>query len=131
MFMWILLIISYLVILGLVDYLIRKKHWRDNSLEEKRSLLVYFGCGIVYLVFSMIGVFVGISGEPYESGVGIALFNIAAYMSMATPAVCAIVSVLNIMLRKKNEFSKSNRIHLLAIIYILVSLLLSFIADAI
>lgn len=129
--MWIFLSLSYIVVLFLADYGLRKKHWRNNSVEEKRSLLIYITCGILYLICSMMSVFMGMAGEPYMSGFGLFMFKTAAYMSMAMPLVCLAVLGGNILLRKKNHLKKANQLHLIAIVYILLTTVITFMADAI
>ena len=119
---WIMIL---LVLAGAVfglDYLFRRKKWKDNSKEEKISLIInMFSVGL-YVFLSALGMLWGIASGSPESALGEALYNATLFMA-GTYFVVAIVAVIgSFILRKKGKIKASIWMNVIALMYIVVVL---------
>ena len=118
-------VIILLVMAGIVfglDYLLRRKKWKDNSKEEKISLIVnMFSVGL-YIFLSALGILWGIASDSPETAFGEALYD-ATLMMGGTYFIVAIVAVIaSFILRKIGKIKASIWTNVIALLYIVVVL---------
>ena len=108
---WIAIGIFLALVYYLIDLIVRRKKWSNNTKEEKISLVLGMAILSVYAFCSALGMLIGIVG-----GGGSVL---AEFIHQATIAVGAVIWLLSlisaigsIILRKKGKARASIMIHL-------------------
>lgn len=118
-------IVITLVMAGVVfgiDYLLRRTKGKDNSKEEKVSLLINMFSVGPYAFLSALGMLWGIASGYPETTFGQVLYN-GTLMMGGTYFVVAIGAVIvSLYLRKKGKIKPSIWINVIAFVYIVVVL---------
>ena len=105
-----------------LDYLLRRKKWKDNSKEEKISLLVNaFSVG-PYLFLSALGMLWGIVPGSPETAFGEMLYDVTLEMGGIYFLVAAAAVILSFVFRKIGKNKASIWINVIAFVYIVVVL---------
>ena len=105
-----------------LDYLLRRKKWKDNSKEEKISLLVNaFSVG-PYLFLSALGLLWGIVPGSPETSFGEMLYDVTLEMGGIYFLVAAAAVILSFVFRKIGKNKASIWINVIAFVYIVVVL---------
>ena len=105
-----------------LDYLLRRKKWKDNSKEEKISLLVNaFSVGL-YLFLSALGILWGIVPVSPETAFGEMLYDVTLEMGGIYFLVAAAAVILSFVFRKMGKNKASIWINVIAFAYIVVVL---------
>ena len=118
-------IIITLVMAGIVfgiDYLLRKKKWKENSKGDKISLLINMFSAGPYVFLSALGMLWGIVPNSPETALGEVLYD-ATLMLGGIYFVIAIATVIaSLILRKKEKTKASIWVNVIALAYIAVVL---------
>ena len=128
MHLWIIMGLPVAGAVFLIDFLIRRKKWSNNTLAEKLSLIVNMISGIPYLFASALGMLLGISGSGAETAIGNVIYEVtlslaAIYFIIATAAI-----VGSVILRKKGKIKASIWINVAALAYIVVVVVANYLA---
>ena len=117
----IILFVAAGVVFG-IDYLLRRKKWKDNSKDEKISLLVNaFSVGL-YLFLSALGILWGIVPVSPETAFGEMLYDVTLRMGGVYFGVAAAAVILSFIFRKIGKNKASIWINVIAFAYIVVVL---------
>ena len=119
---WVIILLAMAGIVFGLDNLLRRKKWKDNSKEEKISLIVnMFSVGL-YIFLSALGILWGIASDSPETAFGEALYD-ATLMMGGTYFIVAIVAVIaSFILRKIGKIKASIWTNVIALLYIVVVL---------
>ena len=122
MYPWVIILFVMAGIVFGLDYLLRRKKWKDNSKEEKISLIVnMFSVGL-YIFLSALGILWGIASDSPETAFGEALYD-ATLMMGGTYFIVAIVAVIaSFILRIIGKLKASIWTNVIALLYIVVVL---------
>lgn len=127
-------VIILLVMAGIVfglDYLFRRKKWKDNSKSEKISLIInMFSVGI-YIFLSALGMLWGIVPGSPETNFGEVLYNITLTMAGIYFIIAIIAVILSFVLRKIGKVKSSIYTNIIAFLYIAVVLTVNYLAGKI
>ena len=131
MYPWLIILFASAGIVFALDYLFRRKKWKDNSKEEKISLLVnMFSIG-PYVFLSALGALWGIvSGSP-ETAFGKVLYDVTLMMGSAYFIVALAAAVVSFVLRKTGKPKASIWVNIIALAYIAAVLAVNSLADKI
>ena len=124
----------FLVAAGIVfgvDYLFRRKAWKNNSKEEKISLLVNMFSVGPYLFLSAAGMLWGIVPGSPKTAFGQALYDATLMMGGTFFVVAAVVAILSLIFRKKGILKASIWINIIALVYIVTVLTVNSLAGKI
>ena len=114
-----------LVMAGIVfglDYLFRRKKWKENSKGDKISLLINMFSVGPYAFLSALGMLWGIASNSPETDLGEVLYD-ATLMMGGIYFVIAIATVIaSLILRKKEKTKASIWVNVIALAYIAVVL---------
>ena len=122
-----MLLIMAGVVFGL-DYLLRRKKWKDNSKEEKISLLVnMFSCG-PYAFLSALGMLWGIASGGAETAFGEILYDVTLTMAGIYFIIAGAAVILSFILRKIGKIKASIWVNIIALLYIVLVLTVNSIA---
>ena len=111
----------FLVAAGIVfgvDYLFRRKAWKNNSKEEKISLLVNMFSVGPYLFLSAAGMLWGIVPGSPKTALGQVLYDATLIMGGTYFIVAAVSVILSLVFRKKGILKISIWINVIALAYI-------------
>ena len=122
---WIIITLVMAVIVFGIDYLLRKKKWKENSKAEKISLLVNMFSVGPYAFLSVLGMLWGIVQNNPETAFGEVLYD-ATLMMGGIYFVIAIAAVIaSLILRKKEKIKASIWVNVIALAYIAVVLIVN------
>ena len=115
-------------IIYLIDFLLRRKKWKENTKGEKASLIVSMVSVVPHLILSALGILWGIVGNGSETRFGELLYDVTLQMAgiYVIVAVAALIGAL--ILRKKGKIKASILINVIAIVYIVVVMLVNWFA---
>lgn len=124
--LWIIILLAAAELV--LDYLIRRKKWKDNSRAEKISLLLNMLSVGPYAFLSMLGLLLGIASGSPETAFGELLYNVTCVMAGFYFIVAFAAVILSLILRKKGKTKASIRTNIIALLYIIVVFAVNFLA---
>ena len=127
-------VIILFVVAGIVfglDYLFRRKKWKDNSKGEKISLLVNMFSVGVYIFLSALGVLWGIVAYSPETAFGEILYEATLMLGQVYFIVAAAAVILSFVFRKMGKIKESIWTNVIAVAYIVVVLTVNHLAGKI
>ena len=114
-----------------IDYLLRRKRWKDNSKPEKISLILHMFSVGPYIFLSILGLlWAVVTGSP-ETAFGETLYYVTIVMGGAFFVVAFIAVILSFILRKIGKVKASIWVNIIALLYIVVVLGLNTLAGEI
>lgn len=123
---WIVILLVMAIVVFVIDHLLRRKKWKDNSKEEKISLIVNMLFAGPYTFLSVLGMLWGIVGGCPQTAFGEVLYNVTLIMG-ANYFVVAITAVIaSFILRKIGKTKASIWINIIAILYIVAVLSINY-----
>ena len=114
-----------------IDYLLRKKKWKENTKKEKTSLLVNMFSAGPYIFISALGMLWGIVAENPETAFGKAIYDATLMMAGYYFVVAVAAAVSSLILRKKEKTKLSILVNIIALAYITVVLAVNSLAGEI
>ena len=126
---WIIIILVTASFVFVIDYLLRKKKWKDNSKEEKISLLINMFSVGPHIFLSALGLFWGIVAGSPDTAFGVMLYKATLTMGSAYFAVAAVAVIMSLIFRKKGRIKASIWANIIAFTYITVVLIVNSLAD--
>ena len=126
----IILLVAASVVFGL-DYLLRRKSWKNNSKVEKISLLVNMFSVGPYIFLSALGALWGIVPGSPETAFGKVLYDATLIMGGIYFVVAAVAVILSLVFRKKGKLKASIWINVIALMYIATVLAVNSLAGKI
>lgn len=124
---WLLPSAIYAGIVFLIDYVLRRKKWKENTRIEKQSLLMSAAASFPYTFCSAFGLLMGITANDYENEILDLIQNILLMGGNFIWLVCLLVTIASLILRKKGKEVLSKKVHYIALFYIAFILILYFI----
>ena len=121
----IILFVTAGVVFGL-DYLFRRKKWKDNSQEEKISLIVNMFSVGPYIFLSALGMLWGITSNSPETAFGEVLYDATLMMGGIYFVVAAAAVILSFVFRKRGKIKASIWTNIIAFLYIVVVLTVNY-----
>ena len=105
-----------------IDYLLRRKKWKDNSKEEKTSLLVNMFSVGPYAFLSVLGLLLGIAAGSPETAFGEMLYEATRTMASVYFIIATAAVILSFILRKIGKTKLSIWVNIIAVLYIVIVL---------
>ena len=119
---WIIITLAAAGVVFGIDYLLRKKKWKENSKKEKISLLVNMFSAGPYIFISALGMLWGIVAKNPETAFGKAIYDATLMMAGYYFVVAVAAAVSSLILRKKEKTKLSILVNIIALAYITVVL---------
>ena len=126
---WIIIVLVTASFVFVIDYLLRKKKWKDNSKEEKISLLINMFSVGPHIFLSALGLLWGIVAGSPDTAFGVMLYKATLTMGAAYFAVAAAAVIMSLIFRKKGRIKASIWANIIAFTYITVVLIVNYLAD--
>ena len=119
---WVIILLAMAgVVIGL-DYLFRRKKWKNNSKEEKISLIVNMFSVGPYIFLSALGMLWGIASGSPETALGETLYDVTLMMAGIYFIVAIVSVILSFIFRKTGKIKASIWTNVIALLYIVVVL---------
>ena len=112
----------------LADYLLRRKKWKDNTKDERTSLIVHMISVPLYIFLSIFGLLWGIVAYSPDTSFGEALYDVTLTLGGYYWIIAASAAIGSFILRKIGKSKASIFINVIALAYIAVLLGLHAIA---
>ena len=128
---WVIILFVMAGIVFGLDYLCRRKKWRDNSKGEKISLLVNMFSVGVYIFLSALGMLWGIVAYSPETAFGEILYEATLMLGQVYFIVAVAAVILSFVFRKTGKIKASIWTNVIAFAYIAVVLTVNYLAGKI
>ena len=128
---WVIILFVMAGIVFGLDYLFRRKKWKDNSKGEKISLLVNMFSVGVYIFLSALGVLWGIVAYSPETAFGEILYEATLMLGQFYFIVAVVAVILSFVFRKMGKIKESIWTNVIAVAYIVVVLTVNHLAGKI
>ena len=125
---WLIIGLIMAGVVFLLDYLLRRKKWNDNTKQEKISLVISMVSIVVYMFFSALGMLWGIVEYVPETAFGNVLYDVTLIMAGIYFIIAFVAVILTFILRKLGKAKASIWVNIIAFAYILVVFLVNFLA---
>ena len=122
MYPWIIILFVAAFAVFAIDYLIRRKKWKDNSKAEKISLLVNMFSVGPYVFLSFLALLWGIVPGNPESAFGKILYEATLTIGSFYFVVAIAAVILSFVFRKKGKIKASIWVNVAALLYIVAVL---------
>ena len=119
---WIIITLAAAGTVFIIDYLLRKKKWKENTKKEKISLLVNMFSAGPYIFISAMGILWGIVAKNPETALGQVLYDATLMMAGYYHVVAVAAAVSSLILRKKEKTKLSILVNIIALVDIAVVL---------
>ena len=126
----IIMLIAAGIVFGL-DYLVRRRKWKDNSKNEKISLLINMFSVGPYAYFAALGMLWGIVPGSPETSLGEVLYDVTLKMGGVYFVIAGVAVILSFVLRKIGKIKTSIWTNIIAFAYIVVVLIVNYLAGKI
>ena len=115
---WVIILFTMAVIVFGVDFLLRRKKWKENSKEEKISLIVNMFSVGPYIFLSILGMLWGIVPGSPDTSFGEILYDVTLMMSGTYFLVAGAAVILSLVFRKSGKTKASIWVNVIAFLYI-------------
>lgn len=119
---WIIVLFATAAAVFGLDYLIRRKKWKDNSKPEKISLLIHMFSVAPYVFLSVFGMLWGIVSNSPETALGRVLSDATLLLGGVYFIVAIAAVILSFVFRKKGKVNASIWTNVIAFVYFAVVL---------
>ena len=119
---WVLIMLVMAGIVYGIDYLLRRKKLKDNTKEERISLLINMFSVGVYAFLSALGLLWGIASGSPETAFGAVLYEVTLTMGSLFFIVALAAVILSLVFRKTGKIKASIWVNIIALLYIVAVL---------
>ena len=126
---WIIITLVLAAIIYLIDFLVRKTKWKNNTKQEKISLIVHMLTAGPFVFVSVYGILMGITGCSADTTFGRALYDATIMLGGIFFLVTPAASIASFILRKKNKTKASIWANVIASTYIIVISILNTLTE--
>ena len=127
---WIIIVVVMAAAVFGLDLLIRRKGFKNNTKEEKISLIVQMCAAGPYVFLSVLGMLWGLASGGAETLVGEILHSITLVMAGVFFIIAIIAMILSFVFRKKGKIKASIWVNIIALIYIVAVLGINYLIGA-
>ena len=128
---WLIIAVIGAGIVFLLDYLLRRKKWADNTKTERTSLIVHMVSVPLYVFLSIFGLLWGIVAYSPETAFGEILYEATLMLGQVYFIVAAAAVILSFIFRKTGKIKASIWVNVIAFAYIAVVLTVNSLAGKI
>ena len=119
---WLIIAVIGAGIVFLLDYLLRRKKWTDNTKTERTSLIVHMVSVPVYIFLSIFGMLWGIVAYSPDTAFGEVLYDVTLTMGGFYWMIAAAAAIGSFVFRKIGKPKASIWINVIAFAYMAVLL---------
>ena len=119
---WLIIAVIGAGIVFLIDYLLRRKKWTDNTKTERTSLIVHMVSVPLYVFLSIFGLLWGIVAYSPDTAFGEALYDVTMTLGGYYWIIAAAAAIGSFIFRKIGKPKASIWINVIAFAYMAVLL---------
>ena len=119
---WLIIAVIGAGIVFLIDYLLRRKKWTDNTKTERTSLIVHMVSLPLYVFLSIFGLLWGIVAYSPDTAFGEALYDVTMTLGGYYWIAAAAAAIGSFIFRKIGKPKASIWINVIALAYMAVLL---------
>ena len=128
---WIMItLVSAGIVFG-IDYLLRKKNWKNNTKGEKISLLVNMFSVGPYAFLSVVGLLWGIVSNSSKTALGEVVYNVTLMMGSIYFVIAIVAVIVSLILRKYGKIKASIWVNAISLAYIVIVLFANYLVGII
>ena len=128
---WIMItLVSAGIVFG-IDYLLRKKNWKNNTKGEKISLLVNMFSVGPYAFLSVVGLLWGIVSNSSKTALGEVVYNVTLMMGSIYFVIAIVAVIVSLILRKYGKIKASIWANAISLAYIVLVLFANYLVGII
>ena len=124
---WIMITLVLAGIVFGIDYLLRKKNWKNNTKGEKISLLVNMFSVGPYAFLSVVGLLWGIASNSPKTALGEVVYNATLTMGSIYFVIAIVAVIVSLILRKYGKIKASIWVNAISLAYIVIVLFANYI----
>ena len=125
---WIMLALVFAGIVFGIDYLLRKKKWKNNTKGEKISLLINMFSVGPYAFLSAVGLLWGIASNSPETALGEVIYDVTLTMGSIYFVIAIAAVIVSLILRKYGKTKASIWVNAISLGYIVIVLFANHLA---
>lgn len=126
MIIWIVPTLFFAGVVLLIDFIVRRKKWHENTKTEKTGLVLTLLVSFPYIFCSIYGSLFGIGGPQGASSLMIALHEIVVLGGQSIFWVCLAATIASLVLRRREKAAASNWSLMIGFLYCAVITGVSF-----
>ena len=111
-----------------IDYLLRKKKWKNNTKGEKISLLINMFSVGPYAFLSAVGLLWGIASNSPETALGEVIYDVTLTMGSIYFVIAIAAVIVSLILRKYGKTKASIWVNAISLAYIVIVLFANHLA---
>ena len=119
---WLIIAVIGAGIVFLLDYLLRRKKWADNTKTERNSLIIHMISVPLYVFLSIFGLLWGIVAYSPDTAFGEILYDVTLTLGGYYWIIAAAAAIGSFVLRKIGKAKASIWINVIALAYMAVLL---------
>ena len=123
---WLMITLVLAGIIFGIDYLLRKKNWKNNTKGEKISLLVNMFSVGPYAFLSAVGLLWGIVSNSPKTALGEVIYDATLMMGSIYFVIAIAAVILSLILRKHGKIKASIWVNAIALAYIVIVLFANY-----
>ena len=128
---WIMItLVSAGIVFG-IDYLLRKKNWKNNTKGEKISLLVNMFSVGPYAFLSVVGLLWGIVSNSSKTALGEVVYTVTLMMGSIYFVIAIVAVIVSLILRKYGKIKASIWANAISLAYIVLVLFANYLVGII
>ena len=128
---WIMItLVSAGIVFG-IDYLLRKKNWKNNTKGEKISLLVNMFSVGPYAFLSVVGLLWWIVSNSSKTALGEVVYNVTLMMGSIYFVIAIVAVIVSLILRKYGKIKASIWANAISLAYIVLVLFANYLVGII
>ena len=123
---WLMITLVLAGIIFGIDYLLRKKNWKNNNKGEKISLLVNMFSVGPYAFLSAVGLLWGIVSNSPKTALGEVIYDATLMMGSIYFVIAIAAVIVSLILRKHGKIKASIWVNAIALAYIVIVLFANY-----
>ena len=123
---WLMITLVLAGIIFGIDYLLRKKNWKNNTKGEKISLLVNMFSVGPYAFLSAVGLLWGIVSNSPKTALGEVIYDATLMMGSIYFVIAIAAVIVSLILRKRGKIKASIWVNAIAFSYIVIVLFANY-----
>ena len=128
---WIMITLVLAGIVFGIDYLLRKKNWKNNTKGEKISLLVNMFSVGPYAFLSVVGLLWGIASNSPKTALGEVIYDVTLMMGSIYFVIAIVAVIVSLILRKYGKIKASIWANAISLAYIVLVLFANYLVGII
>ena len=126
---WIVILLVGAAIVFFLDFIFRRKKWKDNTKTERISLLLNMVFVGIYLFASALGPLWGIVGSSADTAFGQGLYDVTLIMLGYNWIVALIATIGSFILRKIGKIKGSILINVIGLGYMIILFVINYLTE--